>query len=117
MRRIDLPGGWYLVMCDEPDSKHYRDWFLSTPDRRSGRHEEGVWVAKFWDGPESAMKCACHSADAHNCWALRYHGHTGVSELTVANEGGPCECACHEDDREYEDDMNPIDDAEFGMSR
>jgi hypothetical protein len=43
-----------------------------------------------------AEKCACYSADAHNCWALRYHGHTGVSELTVNAEGGPCECFCHE---------------------
>lgn len=42
------------------------------------------------------MKCGCWSKDAHNCWARRYHGHTGVSELTVHNEGGPCECACHE---------------------
>lgn len=42
--------------------------------------------------------CACRSADAHNCWSLRYHGHTGVSELTVHNEGGPCECSCHDED-------------------
>ena len=53
------------------------------------------------------MKCACHSSDAHNCWALRYHGHTGVSELTVANEGGPCECACHEEaEDDYERDRD-----------
>lgn len=50
------------------------------------------------------MKCACHSADAHNCWALRYHGHTGVSELTVQREGGPCECACHETDLDEEEE-------------
>jgi len=48
--------------------------------------------------------CACLSHDAHNCWALRYHGHTGVSELTVHNEGGPCECECHEieEDEDFE---------------
>ncbi len=28
---------------------------------------------------------------------VRHHGDTGVSELTVNHEGGPCECACHED--------------------
>lgn len=53
MTRIDLPGGWYLVMDQEPTSPHYREWFLSTPDRGPSPHEEGVWVAKFWDGPES----------------------------------------------------------------
>lgn len=60
----------------------------------------------------SEIKCACWSKDAHNCWALRYHGHTGVSELTIHNEGGPCECACHEVD-EYEDDGFCCDDAAF----
>jgi hypothetical protein len=58
------------------------------------------------------MKCACPSNDAHNCWALRYHGHTGVSELTVNNEGGPCECACHGDGvyecDDWEDDTRPL---------
>jgi hypothetical protein len=52
-------------------------------------------------------KCACKSGDAHNCWALRYHGHTGVSELTINDEGGPCECVCHEveqDDEVLEED-------------
>ena len=49
--------------------------------------------------------CACPSKDAHNCWALRYHGHTGVSELTVNNEGGPCECSCHETDLEEEESV------------
>jgi hypothetical protein len=52
--------------------------------------------------------CACQSEDAHRCWSLRYHGHTGVSELTVNREGGPCECSCHEDQDEtdfYADDL------------
>jgi hypothetical protein len=43
-----------------------------------------------------AIECGRLSHDAHNCWALRYHGHAGVSELTVNREGGPCECECHE---------------------
>lgn len=40
--RIDLPGGWYLVM-DTDKNNYYREWFLSRPD--------DVWVAKFWEGP------------------------------------------------------------------
>lgn len=50
------------------------------------------------------MKCACMSSDAHNCWALRYHGHTGISELTVHSEGGPCECSCHETDLDEDEE-------------
>lgn len=43
--RLDLPGGWYLVRDDDPEGGHYQEWFLSEPG--------GVWVAKFWDGPEA----------------------------------------------------------------
>jgi hypothetical protein len=43
--RIDLPGGWYLVRDDEPNSKTAGEWFLSEPD--------GVWVAHFWDGRQA----------------------------------------------------------------
>lgn len=60
------------------------------------------------DRKTPTAQCACHSADAHKCWALRYHGHTGVSELTVNNEGGPCECACHVDDIDDDDGWSPV---------
>lgn len=55
-KRIDLPGGWYLVMCDDPSSAHNECWFLSTPD--DGGVPSGVWVAKFWDGPQAGRSDA-----------------------------------------------------------
>src|SRR6266704_5819374 len=65
-------------------------------------------------GPRGGVKmadrfCACQSDDAHRCWALRYHGHTSVSELTVSHEGGPCECSCHEDhERDRDEALDSI---------
>ena len=59
-------------------------------------------------------QCACVSDDAHHCWALRYHGHTGVSELTIHNEGGPCECDCHVDDPYEEDEWQALTPADRG---
>lgn len=49
--RIDLPGGWYLIRDDE-ECIHEGCWFLSRPDDNHGG-TEGVWVAKFWDGPDT----------------------------------------------------------------
>jgi hypothetical protein len=41
--------------------------------------------------------CACKSIDAYECWALRYnllwHSHAEIDD-----DGGPCECMCHECD-------------------
>jgi hypothetical protein len=48
MKRIDLPGGWSLVKCTDRDSMHDRDWFLADT--------EGMWVAKFWDGPGTGKR-------------------------------------------------------------
>jgi hypothetical protein len=55
----------------------------------------------------SEIRCACRSIYAHDCWALRHHGHTGVSELTVTHEGGPCECSCHDDEQDDDDYFCP----------
>jgi hypothetical protein len=52
------------------------------------------------------FKCACPSEDAHSCWSLRYHGHSAMSELTVHNEGGPCECACHDQAEDGENETH-----------
>ncbi len=68
-------------------------------ENAGGGSESSVLAVSITD-----IKCACRSADAHNCRVLRYHGHTGVSEFTVNNEGSPCECACHE--IEYHDDWD-----------
>ena len=47
---------------------------------------------------------ACKSHDPYDCWALRYFGHIEVSGMTVDEDGGPCDCACHGEfdaDEEY----------------
>lgn len=38
------------------------------------------------------VKCACVATDAHDCWARRY----GIPHHRVENDGGPCQCSCHE---------------------
>lgn len=42
---LHLPGGWSLVRDEDVTSVHHGEWFLSDP--------EGIWVAKFWDGPQA----------------------------------------------------------------
>jgi hypothetical protein len=44
-------------------------------------------------------KCACVSTDAYRCWAVRY-GKSAWDRAEIDMDGGPCECACHEDDEE-----------------
>lgn len=56
------------------------------------------------------MKCICKSEDRYDCWALRYHHHTAVPAMTIDEEGGPCECSCHD---EY--DLDPRT-PEFGVA-
>ena len=48
-------------------------------------------------------KCACKSIDRYDCWVLRYYRHTNVSRMRIDEDGGPCECDCHDahDDDEY----------------
>lgn len=46
--------------------------------------------------------CACHSIDAYDCWASRY-GLPPMDPWAVVRDGGPCMCACHdEEDDEYD---------------
>ena len=57
---IPLRGGWALMRDDDEGTgtkpnPHYQDWFLSGPPTDIG---EGIWVAKFWDGPEAGEKDA-----------------------------------------------------------
>lgn len=60
----------------------------------------------------SADSCACRSIDAYECWLARYpvalsevlDGHSFSSRNQhVRDEGGPCECVCH--DAKDEDDF------------
>jgi hypothetical protein len=52
------------------------------------------------DAPERT--CACVSHDRFECWRRRYNL---PLETDVRPDGGPCECACHDDweeeDNEY----------------
>lgn len=53
----------------------------------------------------SEVKCACPSTDSYRCWALRYYGHSVANVNVINNEGGPCQCVCHDNSR-GEDDGN-----------
>lgn len=44
------------------------------------------------------VNCACRGTDKWRCWASRYE----ISLLDVAQDGGPCECQCHDDEDEFE---------------
>ena len=46
---------------------------------------------------------ACKSHDPYDCWALRYFGHTDVSGMQVDEDGGPCECPCHDSFDEHDE--------------
>lgn len=43
-----------------------------------------------------SLTCACKSIDPWRCWSIRY----GVPIFEVKNDGGPCECDCHDADDE-----------------
>lgn len=45
--------------------------------------------------PDERRSCACKSDDAYRCWAVRYE-RPFDSPGTIEDEGGPCECACHD---------------------
>ena len=46
-------------------------------------------------------QCACMSDDRYDCWALRYFGYAIGDTQRVEDDGGPCECSCHDD---YDED-------------
>jgi hypothetical protein len=39
--------------------------------------------------------CSCVSRDPFTCWARRYNM-PDLSDLII-DDGGPCECGCHEE--------------------
>ena len=46
---------------------------------------------------EVIIKCACFARDAYECWAHRY-GFAEYDHDEIEHDGGPCECACHDED-------------------
>lgn len=48
-------------------------------------------------------QCACHSTDAYDCWASRYPTNERQSAQEIEQDGGPCDCVCHdESDEDYD---------------
>jgi hypothetical protein len=48
--------------------------------------------------PQFVGRCACPShSTAYTCWADRY-GMDGHDRQAIENDGGPCQCACHDTD-------------------
>lgn len=56
-------------------------------------------MVKLWDEmtEQPSQRCACKSHDRYDCWALRYFHRTDVSGMTIDEDGGPCECLCHDE--------------------
>ena len=54
--------------------------------------------------------CACRDDDPYLCWAKRYDLdiEARITIMSaVINDGGPCQCSCHdEDEAEWLDDLN-----------
>ena len=49
------------------------------------------------------LGCACKGLDAWQCWAARY----GIPLSEVRDDGGPCECQCHDQEDEYDEEVLP----------
>lgn len=49
--------------------------------------------------------CACHARNAYDCWISRYGADVDEepSVRSIEDDGGPCQCACH-DEREEDDE-------------
>lgn len=50
--------------------------------------------------------CACHSTDAYDCWSSRYPSDEVQSAQEIENDGGPCQCSCHD---ERDEDYDPAE--------
>ncbi len=51
-------------------------------------------------------RCACPRSEAYDCWRARYDKLTDdlddlMSRNAVQDDGGPCQCVCHDED-EYD---------------
>lgn len=59
-----------------------------------------------WDGPGERDRdvCACVSEDGYSCFAKRY-GIDSYDYEAIENDGGPCQCGCHEYGEGWENAM------------
>lgn len=46
-----------------------------------------------------STECACVAIDTYDCWARRY-GLPRDDAAEIEDDGGPCDCPCHDDDTE-----------------
>lgn len=49
-KRLDLPGNYYLI------SDYNGEWYIAEPT--------GIWIGKFWDGPQASAEDAALFAKA-----------------------------------------------------
>lgn len=52
--------------------------------------------------------CACHARNAYDCWVSRYGADVDEepSARSIEDEGGPCQCSCHD---HPEEDCDPAE--------
>ena len=49
------------------------------------------------------ISCCCKQSNAYDCWRERYRELYWRDAQEIENEGGPCECLCH--DRPDEEEL------------
>lgn len=55
------------------------------------------------DKTADERRCACHSDDAYDCWSSRYRTDEPQSAQEIEQDGGPCQCSCHDKrDEDYD---------------
>lgn len=52
----------------------------------------------------SATSCCCPTGDARSCYELRYYGRSPVLDRERDDRDDVCECACHGEEEEHDDE-------------